>query len=196
MEGVRTAPATRSNRSRLIGPAVVVAATMLVIAGLWSTDDIGPSVSGRATTMAVGSTAEIVEVVDGDTVRVRIGPLIETVRLLGIDTPESVHPTVPEQCYGAEASTELARLLPPGTIVDLYRDRQARDHYGRLLLYLYRHHDGLAVNLHLLDQGFAAASFYEPNVHFRSRYLGAERRAREDGLGLWSDCEGPDQPLE
>lgn len=149
----------------------------------------------RGATVADPSQATVVEVVDGDTVRLQFGPLVETTRLLGIDTPESVHPTVPEQCFGSEATAELRRLLPPGTEVDVFRDADGRDHYGRLLLHLRRSGDGLAVNLHLVENGFAAAVFYEPNHHDRGRFLDAERLAKAEGRGLWGVCDGPDQPL-
>ncbi len=139
--------------------------------------------------------ATVVEVVDGDTVELRFGPIVETVRLLGVDTPETIHPTVPEQCFGAEATAELRRLLPAGTEVEVFRDAQSRDHYGRLLLHLRRPGDELAVNLHLVEHGFGAATFYQPNHHDRRRFLDAERQARAQGRGLWEACDGPDQPL-
>ena len=142
------------------------------------------------------SRASVVEVIDGDTVRLRFGPIVETARLLGIDTPESVHPTVPEQCFGAEASAELRRLLPPDTEVEVFRDVDGRDHYGRLLLHLRRADDGLEINAHLVENGFATAAFYEPNHHDRRRFLDAEQEARSQGRGLWGTCDGPDQPLE
>jgi len=148
------------------------------------------------TSVADPSQVTVVEVVDGDTVRLQFGPVVETARLLGIDTPESVHPTVPEQCFGSEATAELRRLLPVGTQVDVFRDADGRDHYGRLLLHLRRTDDGLAVNLHLVENGFAAAAFYEPNHHDRSRFLDAERRAKAEGRGLWGVCDGPDQPVD
>lgn len=140
--------------------------------------------------------AFVENVIDGDTVQLTIGANSERVRLLGIDAPESVHPTVPVQCFGAEATAELRSLLPAGTEVEIFADEQVRDHYGRLLLYLYRTHDDLAVNLHLVQHGFAASSFYEPNVHFRSDIKGAERQAKAEATGLWGRCDGPDQPLE
>ena len=62
----------------------------------------------------------------------------ERVRLLGVDAPESVHPSVPVQCFGPEASEALGGLLPAGTAVRLERDVESRDRYDRLLLYLYR----------------------------------------------------------
>lgn len=148
------------------------------------------------TAVADPSLATVDEVVDGDTVRLRFGPIVETARLLGVDTPESVHPTVPEQCFGAEATTELRRLLPPGTEVAVFRDTESRDHYGRLLLHVRRADDGLAINLHLIENGFAAAAFYEPNHHDRNRFLDAERAAKAARRGLWGACDGPDQPLD
>lgn len=148
------------------------------------------------TTVADPSLATVDEVVDGDTVRLRFGPIVETTRLLGVDTPESVHPTAPEQCFGAEATAELRRLLPSGTEVAVFRDTEGRDHYGRLLLHVRRVDDGLAINLHLVEHGFAAAAFYEPNHHDRSRFLDAERAAKAERRGLWGACDGPDQPLD
>jgi micrococcal nuclease len=138
----------------------------------------------------------VVQVIDGDTVNLAFGDVTERVRLLGIDAPESVHPTLPEQCFGRESSEVLGRLLPPGAEVHVFRDKQLRDHFGRLLLYVQRADDGLPVNRFLVENGLAAASFYEPNTQLRSEIAGAERRAREAGVGLWGSCDGPDQPLE
>lgn len=140
--------------------------------------------------------ATIVDVIDGDTVEIDVGGRRERVRLLGVDAPESVHPSVPVQCFGQEASAGLAELLPPGSAVRLERDVEARDRYQRLLLYLYRAEDDLFVNRWLLDQGLADTSFYEPNTT-RSAELTAARAAAEVGrIGLWGHCDGPDQPLE
>src|SRR4029453_3783355 len=93
--------------------------------------------------------AVVVSVTDGDTIVVRVGGRDEHVRLIGIDTPETVAPTKPVMCFGGEASHETAALLAPETPVQLVRDVEARDDYGRLLAYVYRVPDGLFVNLHL-----------------------------------------------
>jgi micrococcal nuclease len=79
-------------------------------------------------------TATVVRVIDGDTVVVHIDGKDEHVRLIGIDTPETVDPDKPVMCYGAEASGETKSLLPAGTVVRLVRDIEARDAYGRLLV--------------------------------------------------------------
>ncbi len=138
----------------------------------------------------------VVGVVDGDTVVVDMGEGGEqVVRLLGIDTPETVHPERPPECFGAEASARLALLLPPGTAVLLQRDVEARDRYGRLLAYVERLSDGLGVNASMVERGFAASLHIPPNDGLRHELAAAESRARAAGLGLWSACAGPHEPL-
>ena len=88
----------------------------------------------------------IIEVIDGDTVIVDLAGHRETVRLLGIDTPETVHPNRPVECFGPEATARLRLLLAPGSGVLVTRDVEPRDRYGRLLAYLERLSDGLQVN--------------------------------------------------
>jgi micrococcal nuclease len=152
--------------------------------------------SGGASDPVAGDRATVVRVIDGDTVDVAIGPATERVRLLGIDAPESVAPDVPIQCYGPEAATALAQLLPEGTEVRISRDEEARDRFGRLLLYLHRSEDGLFVNEWLVATGHAAAVSYEPNTTHEITLYRAERRATAERVGLWGSCDGPDQPLD
>jgi micrococcal nuclease len=132
--------------------------------------------------------ARIERPVDGDTVVVDLGGRRETVRLLGIDTPETVDPDRPTECFGPESSARLAELLPPGTAVRLERDAEARDRYGRLLAYLHRADDDLFVNLTLVEEGYAEVLIIEPNGAYRSALRTAETAAREGGAGLWSAC--------
>jgi micrococcal nuclease len=140
--------------------------------------------------------AVVVTVVDGDTVELTFGNTTERVRLLGVDAPESVHPSVPVQCFGPEAASALAQLLTPGTVVRVERDVEGRDRYDRLLLYLYRRDDGLFINHWLVAEGLADTSFYEPNRAASAPLIAARNTARADGVGLWGRCDGPDQPLE
>ncbi|HEX6166502.1 MAG TPA: thermonuclease family protein [Acidimicrobiales bacterium] len=139
--------------------------------------------------------ATVVRVVDGDTIVVALGETAETVRLIGIDTPESVARDRPDECFGAEASHRLAELLPPGTAVLLTRDVEPRDLYDRLLAYVHRPDDGLFVNAAQVAGGYAEAKDYPPNTTHRADFERAERAARRAGLGLWSACGGPDVPL-
>lgn len=135
-------------------------------------------------------------VIDGDTVDLLIDGNEERVRLIGIDAPESVSRNDPVQCFGAEASDALKGLLPPGTEVTIARDVEARDRFGRLLLYVRRAEDDLFVNRYLVETGFADAKFFEPNTSFEADFTRVRNEARAADLGLWGTCDGPDQPLE
>ncbi len=140
--------------------------------------------------------ATVERVVDGDTIDVLIGGRRETVRLIGIDTPESVAPTRPVQCFGKEASRHLEAVLPAGTEITLVRDVEARDIYQRLLGYVVRSDDGLFVNLELVAAGYAAVLNYPPNDHYADVLAGVEADAMAAGRGLWGHCGGPDVPLD
>lgn len=140
--------------------------------------------------------AVVERVVDGDTVTVF--PIAgdgavgagepERVRLIGIDTPESVDPRQPVECFGKEASARLEQLAPPGTRVRLERDAEERDRYDRLLAYVYRASDGAFLNLRMVADGYAHTLTIAPNVTYADRFRQAEREARAESLGLWSAC--------
>jgi micrococcal nuclease len=139
--------------------------------------------------------ASVTHVVDGDTVDVRIGGKVERVRMLGIDTPESVKPRTPVQCWAREASARTKALLPTGVPVHLVRDVEARDAFGRLLAYVYRTGDGLFVNLTLAREGYAGLLPFRPNLAHESELAEAVAAARAAGRGLWGRCGGPHEPL-
>ena len=147
------------------------------------------------------ATATVVRLVDGDTIIVRratgvpgVLPAGETrVRLLEIDTPESVTPGVPVECYGPEATRDLAQLTPPGSRVRVVRDRQLLDIYGRTLLYVWNAR-GQFVNLELVRSGAAEAVLYEPNDRYIDVMRRAEAGARASGVGLWGRCDYFGQP--
>jgi micrococcal nuclease len=136
----------------------------------------------------------VVRVVDGDTIEVRLAgsPTTERVRLIGIDTPESVDPRTPVECYGPESTERARALLPEGTVVRLERDVEGRDRYDRLLAYVHRAEDDLFVNLALVAEGFAEPLPYPPNTAHAADLAAAANTARAGGLGLWGAC-GPDR---
>ena len=138
--------------------------------------------------------ATVVEVVDGDTVVVDLAGRQETLRLIGIDTPETVDPDQPPECWGAEASAHTRALLPAGTAVRLTRDVEARDRYDRLLVYVERTEDGLFVNLDLVAGGWADDYPFPPNVAHQREFALAVSQARAEGLGLWGTCGDADTP--
>jgi micrococcal nuclease len=138
-----------------------------------------------------GRVATIERIVDGDTIVVVED---ETVRLIGIDTPETKDPRRPVECFGEAAASYIGELLPPGTAVTLARDVSTTDRFGRTLAYVYRDLDGLFVNADMVAKGYAAAATFPPDVTHAGEFVALERRAREAGLGLWSECGGTDVP--
>jgi micrococcal nuclease len=140
--------------------------------------------------------AVVVRPVDGDTVVVEVDGQEEPVRLIGIDTPESVAPDRPVECFGPEAKARTAALLPEGTVVRLERDVEARDRYDRLLAYVIRAEDDVLVNRLLVEEGLAEAIAYPPNLAHQQELEQAEVAARAAHRGLWPACGGTDAPIE
>ncbi len=122
-------------------------------------------------------------VIDGDTIRVRMGDRVETVRYIGVDTPESVHPTRGIEPFGLAASA-LNRTLVEGRQVRLELDVESCDRYGRLLAYVYT--DSLFVNAELLRRGYAQLMTVPPNVRHVEAFIRLQREARRSGEGLWA----------
>jgi micrococcal nuclease len=130
--------------------------------------------------------AMVVRVVDGDTIVIDRGQGQETVRYIGIDTPETVHPSQPVEWLGKEAS-DANRALVEGRQVFLEYDVSEVDQYGRLLRYVWTQDETgwRFVNLALLSMGFALVVTYPPDVKYVDAYLSAQQVAREQQLGLW-----------
>jgi micrococcal nuclease len=131
--------------------------------------------------------AQVLRVVDGDTIRVRLGGHTERVRYIGIDTPESVKPGTPVQCFAKRASAANAALVA-GRSVRLVGDVEQRDRYGRLLAYVYREPDGAFVNAQLVRDGYARTLTIAPNVAHARELADLARVARQEHRGLWNAC--------
>ena len=146
--------------------------------------------------------AVVLRAVDGDTIEVEItarvaGPgtgeaaVGETydVRLVGIDTPESVSPREPVECFGREAAAATAALLE-GATVKLVKDVEERDGFDRLLRYVYLGAE--LANARLVANGYAHAYAYPPNVRWSELLVQVQREARNDDRGLWGPhtCDG------
>src|SRR4051794_41454771 len=158
---------------------VLLAAFALAAVAMWR-----PPVPGAGASEEDGV---VTRVVDGDTIHVALGGTDETVRYIGIDTPESVKPNTPVQCF-AEAASAANRRLVDGRRVVLTFDAERRDRYGRLLAYVRRAGDGVFVNEELVRDGYARTLTIPPNVRFAGRFAGLAQQAREDGRGLWHAC--------
>lgn len=156
----------------------------------------GSSGASEADRRLPPGTGVVAKQVDGDTVHVRIAGSDETVRFIGIDTPETHGRKGLIECFGAQAAAHTAALIPVGTTVRLVRDAEPRDRYGRLLAYVYRSKDDLFVNLALARDGYADVLTYPPNVAHASEFVAAVAEARNAERGLWKACGGIDVPLD
>jgi micrococcal nuclease len=143
--------------------------------------------------------AQVIRVIDGDTIEVSIAGRDEDVRYIGIDTPETVKPDTPVQCYGPQASAENHGLVD-GRTLRLVFDRERRDVYGRLLAYVYTGARGQAgktrgearkprfVNAALVRDGYARTLAIPPNTAHASLLARLQARAGRAGRGLWGAC--------
>ncbi len=131
----------------------------------------------------------VVRAIDGDTILVQgAGGRVEDIRLLGIDTPETVDPRKPVQCYGPEAST-FTKHLVTGRTVTLRYDRELHDRYGRFLAYVWlTGKRPLFVNAELVRRGFARTYPFPPNTAHADLFAALERSAAVAGRGLWHAC--------
>jgi micrococcal nuclease len=129
--------------------------------------------------------ADVVRVVDGDTIEVELDGRVEDVRYIGIDTPETVKPGTPVECFGKEASAANTRLVE-GRHVLLEFDRELRDRYGRLLAYVYAGNQ--LVNAELVRGGYARTLEIEPNTAEADSLARLEAKAGARRRGLWSRC--------
>lgn len=146
------------------------------------------STASSSAVMAIeGEKALVTKVIDGDTIQVNNN---QTVRFIGIDTPETVDPRRPIGCFGKEASNETKSLLM-GKEVILQKDISDTDKYGRLLRLVFLTLDNnqvLFVNDYLVRAGFATAYTYPPDVKYNEQFRQAEVEAKTHQKGLWGKC--------
>lgn len=136
--------------------------------------------------------AKVVRVIDGDTIEVDLGNNnIQKVRYIGIDTPETVDPRKTVQCFGKEASSKNKELVENNT-VGLEKDVSETDKYGRLLRYVYA--GDLFINQLLVNEGYAYASSYPPDIKYQDKFTEAQRQAQASNRGLWSACVSAQSP--
>jgi len=132
---------------------------------------------------------KVIKVVDGDTITVDIDGKAETLRLIGIDTPETVDPQKPVEYFGVEASNK-AKLVLTGKSVRLEADstQDERDRYGRLLRYVFLE-DGTNFNKMMIDEGYAYEYTYSTLYKYQTEFKQAEVVAKELEMGLWGTSE-------
>lgn len=167
-------PLGRCRRSRWIALLVLSA-----VSAACGTDPSGTSgTGGRAR-------APVVEIVDGDTIRVSLDGDPTSIRLIGVDTPETQGPFTQEECFGAEASRFTEDALA-GREVELEFDVERTDRFGRTLAYVWV--DGSLFNERIVRDGYAVLATFPPNVRYVDRLAAAQRDALGEQRGLWSGC--------
>lgn len=170
------------------GRAVSVGSVLLLALLAWLLVE-GPRDAGEGGGAASGPAeperAQVLRVVDGDTIEVELDGAEEDVRYIGVDTPETVKPGSPVECFGPQASARNHELVD-GETVRLVFDEELRDDYGRLLAYVYA--DGRLVNARLVAGGYARTLEIAPNTAMAAELARLEERAAVAGRGLWSAC--------
>lgn len=134
-----------------------------------------------------GERVRVTKVIDGDTIEIEGGL---KVRYIGVDTPETVDPRRPVQCFGKEAANKNRELVE-GEVIILEKDVSDTDKFGRLLRYIYLPLEDrklLFINDYLIREGFAKASSFPPDIKYQEQFLQAEQEARNQGRGLWGRC--------
>jgi len=169
---------SKKQRKNLVLSFVV---SIFVVGGILVRERLGGFVN-NSDVKGIESGYLVTRVIDGDTIEIE-GDL--KVRYIGIDTPETKDPNRDKQCFGEQASEQNADLVE-GKRVQLEKDVSDVDRYGRLLRYVYV--DGIFVNKYLVENGYARASSYPPDVKYQEVFKEAERLAREENRGLWSQC--------
>ncbi len=171
-------------------PRVLPWIVLLLAAGLllgdvrlpWDGDD------GAALQPGGSATAQVERVVDGDTIAVTLGGAAERVRYIGVDTPETVKPNTPVECFGEAAHQLNVRLLAGAGEVTLRFDRELRDRYGRLLAYVHRAGEPRSLNARLVEAGAARTLEISPNTSRATELARLQSAARAAGRGLWGAC--------
>ncbi len=193
--GVRAVRLIR--RMRPPRPVLPLLVALLAGCGILGDAPAGAPAAGEVPGSAQAGVVE--KIVDGDTIWVRIdepgGPLAPNathkIRLLEIDTPETVAPGQVVECGGPEASAFARRNMPVGSTVYLVADREDTDQYGRFLRYVWTE-GGTFFNLEAVRTGHATAVLYEPNDAYIEQMRAAEAEARRAGRGLWGGfCPHP-----
>jgi len=145
----------------------------------------GPVTDTDPSTVTATTTAQVLEVIDGDTIVVSIANKKEFVRYIGIDTPEYSEDGQAE-CYAAEATAANKTMVADQT-VSLMGDQANRDKYNRLLRYVYVGEQ--FVNAELVKNGFAKTLYIPPDTTYASEFKALEKAAKQQKIGLWKDCQ-------
>ncbi len=173
----------RQLQRRLI-PALVIAITLLATYGQqqgWF------KTAGQATTQSQPGLYSVNHFIDGDTIAINMDGKSESVRMIGVDTPETHKPNAPVQCYGPAAAAYTKTLINDQQVrLQADPDSTNRDRYNRLLRYVYLP-DGRMVETELIKNGYGFAYTNFPFTK-KSEFVADQARAKATGKGLWGNC--------
>lgn len=185
-----TPPKAAKTMKRTVQGILSILFTILILFYTSSSVRTNPSTTSNAPKSVPSSTvtppvthgneyAKVVDVVDGDTIKIEGG---EVVRYIGMNTPETVAPNRPIECFGKEASNRNKELVFGKTVM-LEQDVSNRDKYGRLLRYVWL--GDTMINEALVKDGYAQVSTYPPDVKYKDRFVAAQQDAQKNDAGLW-----------
>lgn len=154
-------------------------------------DNAGGERRGVGAGRGSGLFYDVVGISDGDTIRVRIDGAKETVRIIGLDTPETKKPKTPVQCFGKEASSTMQSLVQSKQVqLEADASQGERDRYGRLLRHVFVN-GSTNVALAQIEGGFGREYTYDGPYAHRLEYLAAQQRAKSAHVGTWGPpCNG------
>ena len=173
---------------RFTGKTLFITSTTFLVAGLAGGFMGGYKTFYRAPAFELVQNARVLSATDGDTFDVRIDGRPVRVRLMGVDTPETVHPTKGAQCFGAEASAETKKLERTDVRIEFLPadwPQVKRDQFNRPLAYVYV--GGKLLNEELIRKGLAHQYTHRGTYKHRDALRAAEKEAREGGVGMWSN---------
>ncbi len=171
-------------------PKHVLSPTPVVALSPTATTSATPTI-GKVLGNKANQQVTVTKVVDGDTIQVVVGDKKETIRLIGVDTPETVDPRKKVQCFGKEASNFTKQLLANKTVfLETDPTQGDRDKYQRLLAYVFLQ-DGTNFNTLLLQEGYAHEYTYDLPYKYQAEFKEAELQAQTNKKGFWADNACP-----
>ncbi len=176
------------SRNRLLYTLIIL---VVSTAGYFARHSLPHSISPSEEQISTSTLYRVIDVADGDTIRIKLNNKEETLRLLGINTPEVDSKYRTAQCWGKEASKETkAKLTGASVRIESDPSQSLRDKYNRLLVYVSLE-DGTNFNQQLVEEGFAREYTYAGAYKYQKDFKEAEEKARAAMRGLWSSDNCP-----
>lgn len=168
---------------------IIIITIIITSTGFFAYKSNNSEFKQNATRIDLDKKYQVVDVLDGDTFEIVTGDGLKTIRMLGIDTPETVDPRKPVQCFGKEASDMTKNLLSHHYVgLKTDKGRSSIDKFGRFLAYVYRD-DGLFINEYLLKNGFAREYTYGKAYSIQKHFKELQFEAKKNRAGLWKKCD-------